>query len=361
MHSVDDSLAWVANDRPRHWACAAAPTAALEFHRSLDGYAPTPLVVLPELAAELGVARVLAKDESHRLGLPAFKALGASWAIHQALLGDAQHGRLAPLVAATDGNHGRAVARFARLLGHPAHIWVPLGVHPAAIEAIRDEGASVNVVEGSYDQAVAAAAHAAAQFDGIVIQDTAWEGYEQIPAWIVEGYSTMFLEMDEQLVDLGVDQPDLIIVPVGVGSLAQAAVAHCRSQQAMSDVAVLSVEPVAAACVFASLAAGTLTSVEPGQTIMAGLNCETPSALAWPYLRDGLDGAASVTDEVVQEAVADLSRLGLAAGPCGAAALAGARLVLTGEGAPSRRAHLGIEQASTVVLLLTEGLDANPR
>ncbi len=359
MSPVVGTSRWFANERSTNWSYSAPSPAVLTFHRSLDGYAPTPLVNLPELATELGVALVLAKDESRRFGLPAFKALGASWAIHQALQHRDPGERRPPLLAATDGNHGRAVARFARLLGHAALIWVPVGVHPAAVEAIRSEGATVTAVDGSYDVAVAAAARAAVELDGIVIQDTSWDGYEQIPNWIVEGYATMFLELDEQLSGLGLTQPGLVVVPVGVGSLAQAAISHYRGQP-QSSTALLSVEPASAACVLASLENGSLSSVETGQTIMAGLNCGTPSALAWPLLRDGLDGAASISDDDARRSIADLGRSGLGIGPCGAASLAGARSVLTGDGAARRRAHLGIHSASTVVLLLTEGQAANP-
>ena len=152
----------------------------MDFHRGLAEYAPTRLVDLPALAAELGVGRVLVKDESHRLGLPAFKSLGASWAIHRALRArlrsDAEGSGGSPvtLVAATDGNHGRAVARFARLLGHRARIFVPDGVHPAAVQAIRDEGADVTTVPADYDEAVRTAARCAADSGGVLVQDTAW-------------------------------------------------------------------------------------------------------------------------------------------------------------------------------------------
>src|SRR5262245_44919571 len=126
---------WYAHQRPAGWRCAPPSRAALDFHRGLPGYAPTRLVDLPALAAELGVGHVLVKDESSRLGLPAFKALGASWAVHRALHEHTGAGRRMTVVAATDGNHGRAVARFARELGHEARIVVPSGVHPSAMEA----------------------------------------------------------------------------------------------------------------------------------------------------------------------------------------------------------------------------------
>lgn len=348
--------AWLLRERDRSWTCEGAPGEVVAFHQSLDGYAHTPLVSLPSLAEELGVARVLMKDESLRLGLPAFKALGASWAIHRALAErDADLGP-ALLVTATDGNHGRAVARFARLLGHRAHIVIPVGVHPVAIAAIESEGARVTMVEGSYDEAVAAAAEVARVEGGILVQDTAWAGYETIPAWIVEGYATLFAEIDEQLAT----EPDLVIVPVGVGSLAQAAVTHYRRADCAGSTSVVSVEPETAACVLASLRAGEAVSIPTSYTVMAGLNCGTPSSLAWPLLHSGLDGAVSVTDSAAQTAVHDLAAQGLAAGPCGGAGVAAARLLLVGDGASARRSALGITSDSTVVLLVTEGTEANP-
>lgn len=351
---------WFAHSRDRGWSCDGPSSEAIEFHRSLDGYSPTPLVSLPALADELGVAQVLAKDESSRLGLPAFKALGASWAIHRTLRDLSEDGPRT-IVTATDGNHGRAVARFAHLLGHRARIVVPTGVHPAAIAAIEGEGAVVTVMDGSYDDAVAeAAALAAADERAVLVQDTAWEGYEEIPAWIVEGYATLFAEVSEQLAEAGVVRADLVIVPTGVGSLLQAALSYYRSSSAVAGTAVVSVEPDCAACVLASLPEGEPVTVETGQTIMAGLNCGSPSSLAWPYMLHGLDGAVAVTDDDDARAAADLARLGVDAGPCGASGLAGLRAVLTGEGAAERRDHLGITSDSVVIMLVTEGAKANP-
>lgn len=313
----------------------AVPPGVRAFHAGLTGYGPTPLTELPAVAAELGVGRVLVKDESQRLGLPAFKVLGVSWAVHRLALPVPSR-----LVTATDGNHGRALARTARVLGHHAHVVVPRGI---ATAAILGEGARVTEVDGDYDEAVRAAALLAAEPGSVLVQDTAWPGYEQIPGWIVDGYSTLFVEIDEQLGR----SPDLVVVPVGVGSLAQAAVAHGGS-------AVLSVEPDTAACLLASLRAGRPVSVPTASTVMAGLNCPTVSTSAWPLLRDGVAGAVAVSDAAALTAVDDLAALGASIGPSGAATLAGARVAL-----PRHRAELGLDAGSTVVLLGTES--APPR
>jgi diaminopropionate ammonia-lyase len=302
-----------------------------DFHAQLPGYAPTPLTELPTLATELEIGRLFVKDESSRLGLPAFKALGASWAVHRVLK---DHTEQVTLTTATDGNHGRAVARMARLHHQHAHVFVPNTVPPQAIEAIRAEQAEVTVVDGTYDDAVAMAAKA----DGILVQDMGWPGYEKIPAWIVEGYSTLCHEIDEQLGG----EPDLVVVPVGVGSFAQAVITHYRSRD--SRTRLLAVEPANAACVLESLKAGEPTTVPTGDTIMAGLNCGTPSTTAWPFLHNGLDAAVAVSDAHCAEAMEDLNALNVHSGPCGAAPLAGLRAI--------REEFGGL---ATVVLISTEG------
>ncbi|MBC2876963.1 MULTISPECIES: diaminopropionate ammonia-lyase [Streptomyces] len=360
------SPAWFARPAARSWTCAPGPAGVREFHAALPGYAPTPLTELPRLAAELGVGRIFVKDESSRLGLPAFKALGAFWAVHRILAERAAEGRDAAavtLVTATDGNHGRALARAARDNGLHTRVFVPSGVHPAAVAAIEGEGAEVVPVAGPYDEAVRQAAEAARAADAVLVQDTAWPGYERIPGWIVEGYSTLFAEIDEQLAAAGAGAPGLVTVPVGVGSLAQAAVTHYRGRPPAGGrpgPALLAVEPEAAASLLASLTRGEPVTVTTGETAMAGLNCGTPSALAWPFLRDGLDAAVAVSEAGAARAMADLDGSGVPSGPCGAASLAGLRTALSGPDAVARRDALGIGPESTVVLLSTEGREANP-
>jgi len=338
---------WYSSPQARHWTCAGSfGDAARRFHQSLPGYSPTPLVSAPELAAELGVGRVLVKDESSRLGLPAFKVLGASWACHQVL----KDQPWATLVTATDGNHGRAVARMAATFRVAAIVFVPDVMLPETARRIADEGAKVVRVDGDYDEAVALAAAFAEQPGHALVQDTAWEGYEQVPAWIVEGYQTLLDEVDDQL---GAT-PDLIAVPVGVGSLAETVVRHYRGQGRHSDTrpSVLSVEPDTAACVLASLSAGQPTTVPTRATVMASLNCGTISSSAWPVLSAGCDAAIAVSDADALRAVADLDRLGFSSGASGAAPLAGVRAALTN---PARRAALGLNDDAVIVLLSTEG------
>ncbi|MEY4312273.1 MAG: hypothetical protein RLZZ571_1043 [Actinomycetota bacterium] len=347
---------FVLNARNQNWLCEGPSPDAIEFHRGLSGYKPTELIPLPQIAAELGVGQVLAKNESDRFGLPAFKALGASWAIHKSLqkLGDTDS---VTIVTATDGNHGRAVAKFSKLFGHKAKIVVPPGVHPSAVQAIVDEGAEVSRVHGSYDDAVAEAERIAKSPGHILLQDTAWEGYEEVPSWIVEGYATMFSEIDSQISGLGIKGADLVVVPAGVGSLLQGALAHYRSEKGLLKTKVVSVEPVSAACIQASVKQGNPASVPTTTTVMAGLNCGTISSLAWPFVKNGLDGAIAITDEQDIVAAKDLANMGVFAGPCGASGLAGLRSVLKNDEA---RQALGLNSDSTLVILITEGSDANP-
>lgn len=349
---------WFVRPRARAWRRAWPLSAARQFHASFADYRPTPLRDVSELARELGVGHVLVKDESSRLGLPAFKILGASWAVARLLSGtetptlDSLRAATpsAELVTATDGNHGRAVARMARLLGIEARIFVPAVTAHPTLEAISGEGATVERIDADYDAAVArAAAYARENGSARLVQDTAWPGYEQVPGWIVEGYRTILLEIDEELAALDVAHPDLVAVPVGVGSLLQSVIAHYRSDGGSS--AILSVEPDTAACVLASLRARRPTSVQTGATVMAGLNCGTISAAAWPYVRDGLDAAVAVSDADALRSVADLASLGVSSGPSGAASLAGVRSALSGD---ERREALGIGPNSVVVLLSTE-------
>lgn len=350
---------WIANQRDKSWKCDGPSRNAVAFHRNLDGYQPTPLVAAPELAKALGVGAIYLKDESNRLGLPAFKALGASWAINRALA-ELPEGEQICVVTATDGNHGRAVAKFSRILGHSAKIVIPSGVHPAAIQAIKDEGAEVFCLEGSYDDAVARAAELGSQHGHVLVQDTAWEGYEEVPTWIVEGYTTMFVEIDDQIHEQGIPTPDLVIVPTGVGSLLQGALTHYRSSDLGLKTQVISVEPDNAACMVASLQAGKATAVPTDVTVMAGLNCGTPSVLAWPFVTNGLDGAITVSDEQDLDAMRTLTKAGIGAGPCGASGFAALTKLMSGD-AEQARADLNLNESSTVVLIITEGAEANPR
>ena len=346
--------------------------APLAFHQRLEGYAPTPLVSVPALAQELGVGQVLVKNESQRLGLPAFKILGASWAIYRSLETRAPTTfgpwsdfaelveRLAPLrpltlATATDGNHGRAVARMARLFHFEARIFVPAGTAPARIEAIAGEGAQVEIVPGTYDDAVARAANEASA-RCLVISDTSWPGYEDVPRWVMEGYSTIFREIDEELTHTGDAGPDLVAVQVGVGALAAAVVSHYRQPTREPRPAIVSVEPLRAACLLAAMEAGEIVSVPgPHDSIMAGLNCGRVSIVAWPYVSSGINAFIAVNDERARQAMRSLGRNGIVAGETGAAGLAGLFELLTGPEQAEHRKRLRVNEETRLLVLVTEG------
>jgi len=340
------------------------------FHARMPAYSPTMLFDVPELAAQLGVGRLLVKAETRRMGLPSFKILGASWATYRAicehigyepepwrnineLAANLEHLKPFRLATATDGNHGRAVAFMARLLGFSCHIFVPRGMVEARIQAIRSEGALVTVVDGTYDEAVARSAQEASD-RCLVVSDTSWEGYETTPARVIEGYSTIFHEIDDAIDASGLQRPDIVVIPMGVGAFMAAGVSHYRATDGgqTGDTVIVGVEPLDANCVQASAIAGEITSVPgPHNSIMVGLNCGMPSLTAWPRLSKGIDWFASVDDEAACQAMRDLAAVGIVAGETGAAGLAGFEALLADERFRSSRDL----STATVLVVVTEG------
>lgn len=338
------------------------------FHRSLDGYAMSPLVPSANLADELGIGHLDVKLETDRLGLPSFKIMGAAWATMVALRDHLppswtpDHGLRGlsgslpdlTLVAATDGNHGRALARVARLIGLQSRIFAPtdLGVGPR--DSITAEGAEVVVVDGTYDDAVARSAIEGEHDACALVSDTSWKGYETVPAAVVDGYSTIFAEVDDQLEALGRPTPDLVLVQIGVGSFAAAVIRHFGSMNPRPQI--VGVEPTAAACAMASLAAGQrVTLTPPMNTVMAGLNCGTPSYLAWPDLQSGLNAVVALDDIEALRGVERLRASGLEVGECSGVALAAAELLLRGEHSAAYRSTLDLPPNPQVLIFATEG------
>jgi diaminopropionate ammonia-lyase len=350
---------------------AARAMQVWSFHQTLPDYAATRLIQSDALARRLGVRTLSIKVEDQRFGLPAFKMLGASWAAFHAVC---ERLNLEPtnctlddlrracqtvdltLITATDGNHGRAVARMARWLGLKAHIYLPHNIAAPRVVAIQDEGAQTTVIDGSYDQAVALTAQLQ-DARTLVISDTAWDGYQRIPWWVIEGYTTMLQEAEAAMHTAALPSPDCVVIPVGVGALATAVVGYWGHKQ----MAFISVEPFAADCVRASLEHGQMVQVDgPHTSIMAGLNCGVPSPLALPWLTAYIDGAVALEDDLVRAAVYDLWHVcGIAAGESGAASLAGLYALLDTADAAQVRQHLRLTAHHHVLLLLTEGV-TNP-
>jgi diaminopropionate ammonia-lyase len=345
---------------------------AVSLHRALPGYAPTPLIELSALSGELGFKKLWVKDEGARFGLKAFKALGASYAVYR-YLKEKSSGALMPdeflakgrsiaadtvFTTATDGNHGRAVAWVARLLNRPAVIYMPAVSVLERIEAIKSEGAEVIVIDGSYDDAVRRAAEDAVSFGRIVIADTGYEGYMNIPLFIQQGYLTMFAEVREQLEEANGFIPDLVFVQSGVGAFAAASAEFFSAFY--PETRLVSVEPVSANCLLKSAesADGRPVSI-PGQgsTIMAGLNCGTPSLTAWDKIRDNFYAFAAIEDDWAERAMRILAGHGIVSGESGSAGLA-ALLALKSEH-PAFFSCDGNQPVGNILLINTEA-DTDP-
>lgn len=290
------------------------------FHAGFPEYSPTPLCSLAGLAARLGLGRVLVKDESRRFGLKAFKGLGASWAVARilarrlnlppdglsraALCGPEARERLGEitLVTATDGNHGRGLAWAARQFGQRAVVFMPKGSAEARAAAIRALGAYCEITDLAYDDAVRhAAAHARAT-GGVLVQDTAWDGYEEIPRWIMQGYTTLALEAREQMRAMGLTRPTHLLLQAGVGSFAAAVLSFFAvagaEEGGPAPLAVI-MEPHSADCIFRSIRSGdgrAHAAAGEMRTIMAGLACGEPSSLAWGILREHAFAAVACPD-----------------------------------------------------------------
>ena len=355
------------------------------FHESLAGYEITPLRRLPALAKRLGVKEICVKDESGRFSLNAFKGLGGSYAMFrilcekcgldpgsatlQELLAGASREQIAQMefVTCTDGNHGRGVSWAAGLFGCRAHVFMPAGTRPVRAEAIRRAGpAEVLVTDLSYDDTVLLAKEMSEKRGWILIQDTAWERYEEIPTWIIQGYLTLVSEATEQLERLSL-RPTHVFLQAGVGAMAGGVLGYLTDFYGERKPLAVVVEPESANCIFASAEAedGEARSV-PGiaQTMMAGLNCGTPCSLTWPVLRDHAEFYASCGDAVAARGMrAYASGLDgdpvIISGESGAAPLGALMDILTEKELAGLRSAMQLSPDSVVLLINTEG-DTDP-
>ena len=350
------------------------PEEVYAFHRELPGYTPTPLISLENIASDLGVNKLLIKDEGMRFGLKAFKALGASYAVYRFLYERSGY-HLTPdkflsdegrnladgitFYCATDGNHGRAVAWIARLLERQAIIFVPSGTVPARINAIESEGAQVVVVKGGYDEAVRRAGENSDWVNNIVISDISYPGNMKIPLYIQQGYLTMFRELSLQLKEHGEKIPGLIFIQSGVGAFASSAATFFNDP--VNDPCLVCVEPESAKCLLYSVETGDgqpHSFSSPQKTIMAGLNCETPSLISWPIIRDRFNAFISIEDAYSEEAMRLLAKEGIVSGESGAAGLA-ALIALCRENPHFMENNLLKKQGATILIINTEA-DTDP-
>lgn len=340
----------VINYGERRQSWLAPSRASLDWHCLRAGYQPTPLHDLENLAGELELEHLWVKDETSRLGMPAFKILGASWAAAEVPPADGQ-----AITTATDGNHGRAVARVARQLGRSAVIFVPADIVERRAAAIRDEGAEVRRVQGDYDQAVEEAARFAASTGAFLLSDTAASEVDPVAAAVVDGYGTLFWEIDERLNELGAAPPDLAMLQVGVGGFAAAGIRHLRWAGDRQTI-IGSVEPVSAACGLASIDAGRSTRVSgPFTSRMVGLNAGALSGPAWSVLRGGLDLALAIQDDWGIAAQERLHEAGIPSGETGSAGLAGLLAVLHMARQRDQPALRSVRSARTALVVVTEG------
>lgn len=299
-----------------------------DFHKSLPGYKATPLVELDDLAKYYGVQKLWLKDESKRFGLNAFKVLGGSYAIGKylsqklgrdmselpfnVLISDEVKKQLGDVtfVTATDGNHGRGVAWVANKLRQKSVVYMPKGSAKMRFDAIAREGADVSITDLNYDDAVRLANKGAEEHGWIMVQDTAWDGYEEIPLWIMQGYSTIINEIVEQLEAAKEKKPTHVFLQAGVGSFAGAVQGYLAHLYGDDRPITIICEPHGANCIYKSMEAndgkphnvtGDLT------TIMAGLACGEPNTISWKILRDNADFSVSCDDSIAARGMRVLS------------------------------------------------------
>lgn len=355
---------------------------ARAFHKSFPQYGETPLVELKQLATLLNINDILVKDEAWRFGLHAFKVLGGSYAIarfiaretdrdisemeYDTLTSDelrAEFGQ-ATFFSATDGNHGRGVAWAANKLGQKSVILMPKGSSQPRLDNILKEGAKASIEDANYDECVRRVAKMAAETPrGVVIQDTAWEGYKEIPAWIMQGYGTMALESDEQMTKLGINTPTHIFVQAGVGSLAGAMVGYFANKYQDNPPVMVVVEADQADCLYQSALAadGEPHKVDGDmQTIMAGLACGEPNITSWEILKNHVKVFVSCPDWVSARGMRILGMPVrgdevIISGESGAVTTGLLAYIMMDGNLKQLRDDIGLDENSRVLVFSTEG------
>lgn len=365
---------------PRHGDAAQRVITPEDFARAMDeisgwhGYAPTPLIELPALAETLSLAQVAYKDEGPRFDLGSFKALGAAYAALRVLQtelsaklgravamdeisngGLAQQARHVTLCSATDGNHGRSLAWGCKRFGAGCKIYIHAEVSEGRAAVMRDLGADVIRVAGNYDASVAQARADADANGWFMVADTSWPGYTQPPLDVMAGYGVMAQEVVQAMPK----PPTHVFLQGGVGGLAAAVAAYLRQAWGDASPRVVIVEPELAPCLIACARAGRAITVEvTAETIMAGLSCGEPSAIAWEILADVGNDYMTIPDSVIGPTMRLLARpLGndpaIAGGESGVAGLAG---LIAVAGRPDVRTALGLTTQSRVLLIGSEGI-----
>ena len=389
---MDQTIRWAVNHMPKTddrnlpVMGLSEVRKARAFHESFPQYTTTPLTRLDRMAAYLGLKEVYVKDESYRFGLNAFKVLGGSFAMARYIAGETgrdvselpysvltsdklreEFGQ-ATFFTATDGNHGRGVAWSANRLGQKAVVHMPKGSTQTRLENIAKEGAQVDIQEMNYDDCVRLAAKEADETErGVIVQDTAWDGYEEIPSWIMQGYGTMAMEAGEQLKGYGCDRPTHVFVQAGVGSLAGAVVGYFTNLYPDNPPTFVVVEADAAACLCKGAAAGDGDPrIVDGdmQTIMAGLACGEPNTISWDILKNHVKVFIAAPDWVAASGMRMLAApikgdAPVTSGESGAAPFGALAAIMTMEEYRDLRHEIGLDENSSVLLFSTEG-DTDP-
>ncbi|MGO5072558.1 diaminopropionate ammonia-lyase [Clostridium sporogenes] len=358
---------------------------ARNFHQSFPQFTKTPLVDLSNLAKHLGIAGIYVKDESYRFGLNAFKVLGGSFSMgkylakrlgkdiselsYEKLTSEEARKKLGDItfITATDGNHGRGVAWTATQLNQKSIVYMPKGSSLTRLENIRKEGAKASITEFNYDDAVRLAASEAKENGWVMVQDTAWEGYEEIPTWIMQGYGTMASEALEQLRELNVEKPTHIFVQAGVGSLAGAVQGYFASVFKDECPITVIVEADEADCLYRSAAAGdgkprAVTGDMP--TIMAGLACGEANTIGWEVLKSYSSTFVSCPDWVSANGMRMLGNpikedKKIISGESGSVTSGLLNAIMTNDDMKELREQLKLDENSRVLLFSTEG-DTDP-
>lgn len=387
-----EAIKWAINQMPKTddlqlpVMALAEVKKAKAFHESFPQYTQTPLAKLDTMASYLGLKEVYVKDESYRFGLNAFKVLGGSFAMARYIaqqtgkdVAELPYNVLtskelrdefgqATFFTATDGNHGRGVAWAANKLGQKSVVFMPKGSTETRLKNIQKENAIATIEEVNYDECVRmAAAAAAATPNGVVVQDTAWDGYEEIPAWIMQGYGTMALEADEQLESYGCGEPTHVFIQAGVGSLAGAVQGYFANKYPGNPPKVIVVEADVAACLYKGAKAGDggIYFVDGDmQTIMAGLACGEPNTISWDILKNHVDTFISAPDWAAAKGMRMLSAPfkgdpQVVSGESGAAPFGILACIMLMDEYKELREHLGLNADSKVLLFSTEG-DTDP-
>ncbi len=352
-----------------------------KYHESFDAYSETPLAVMANTAKELGLKNIYVKDESYRFGLNAFKVLGGSYAIgnylaqklgksieelpYHALISDEVKERLGDLtfVTATDGNHGRGVAWTAHQLRQKAVVYMPKGSAQERLDNIRAEGAEASITDLNYDGAVRLANSKAESEGWIMVQDTAWDGYEDIPLWIMQGYATMGLEALEQIEKQKLPKPTHVFLQAGVGSMSSGVTAVISNYFAEDPPKIVIVEPEKANCCFRTAQAndGRLHFVtDDMNTIMAGLACGEPCTIGWPILRDYAGNFVSCPDYTAAKGMRMLASPmkgdpKVVSGESGAPTFGLVAELMTNPELADMKEKLGLDENSVVLCFSTEG------